>query len=46
MIPTKDGFDHIALFSPANNGTPHFLTSGNWEVTGGIKGIDIKKGLV
>jgi dipeptidyl aminopeptidase len=46
VVPTKEGFDHIALFSPANSGTPHFLTSGNWEVTGGIKGVDTKKGLV
>jgi len=46
VIPTKEGFDHIALFSPANSGTPRFLTSGNWEVTSGIKGIDTKKGIV
>ncbi|KAF8240208.1 hypothetical protein L208DRAFT_1420424 [Tricholoma matsutake] len=46
VIPTKEGFDHIALFSPANSSTPRFLTTGNWEVTDGIKGIDTKKGVV
>ncbi|RDB18477.1 putative dipeptidyl-aminopeptidase B [Hypsizygus marmoreus] len=46
IVPTKDGFNHIALFSPASNSTPHFLTSGKWEVTGGIDGIDKKRGIV
>jgi dipeptidyl aminopeptidase len=46
VIPTPDGYDHIALFDTANSNTPRFLTSGNWEVTGGIKAIDVERGLV
>ncbi|GLB41533.1 putative dipeptidyl aminopeptidase [Lyophyllum shimeji] len=46
IVPTNDGYNHIALFSPASSGVPQFLTSGKWEVTGGIKGIDTKKGVV
>jgi len=46
IVPTPDGYNHIALFSPASSGIPHFLTNGKWEVTEGIKGIDIKKGVV
>ncbi|KAF5379515.1 hypothetical protein D9615_006521 [Tricholomella constricta] len=46
VVPTPEGYNHIALFSPASSGKPHFLTSGKWEVTNGIKGIDLKKGLV
>ncbi|KAG6865647.1 hypothetical protein C0991_000566 [Blastosporella zonata] len=46
IVPTPEGYNHIALFSPASSGTPHFLTSGNWEVTGGIQGIDVKNAVV
>ncbi|KAG6917095.1 hypothetical protein DXG01_003915 [Tephrocybe rancida] len=46
VVPTPDGYNHIALFSPASSGTPQFLTSGKWEVTGGIKGIDVRKAVV
>ncbi|KAG6828503.1 hypothetical protein H0H92_007779 [Tricholoma furcatifolium] len=46
IIPNKEGYNHIALFSPASSGTPHFLTTGNWEVTGRIKGVDVQKGVV
>ena len=46
IVPSKEGFDHIVLFSPASSGTPHFLTTGNWEVTDSIKGIDTEKGVV
>ncbi|KAH8093229.1 dipeptidyl aminopeptidase [Cristinia sonorae] len=46
IIPSKDGYNHIALFSPANNGTPQFLTSGEWEVTGKILGISTTDKLV
>jgi len=42
IVPTKAGYNHIALFSPANNGTPRFLTSGEWEVSGTILGVNIK----
>ncbi|KAE9405389.1 dipeptidyl peptidase IV/CD26, N-terminal domain-containing protein [Gymnopus androsaceus JB14] len=28
IVPTSEGYNHIALFSPANSSTPRFLTSG------------------
>jgi dipeptidyl aminopeptidase B len=46
IVPSRDGYNHIALFSPAGSATPRFLTSGNWEVTGGIKAVDAKRGLL
>jgi dipeptidyl aminopeptidase len=46
IVPSKDGYKHIALFSPATSSTPHFVTSGQWEVTGGIQAVDIKHGLM
>ncbi|TFK34032.1 dipeptidyl peptidase IV N-terminal region-domain-containing protein [Crucibulum laeve] len=46
IVPTKEGFNHIALFNVASLSKPIFLTSGEWEVTGGIKGIDTLRGLV
>ncbi|KAG1771459.1 dipeptidyl aminopeptidase [Suillus occidentalis] len=41
-----DGYNHIALFDPAESKTPRFLTSGPWEVTGGIKAVDEQRGLI
>ncbi|KAH0825917.1 peptidase S9B [Lanmaoa asiatica] len=32
IVPTQDGYNHIALFDPATSSTPRFLTSGTWEV--------------
>ena len=46
VVPDEKGFNHIALFSPASSGTPRFLTTGPWEVTGGIQAVDLAKGLV
>jgi dipeptidyl aminopeptidase len=46
VVPDEKGFNHIALFSPANSGTPRFLTAGAWEVTGGIQAVGLEKGLV
>ncbi|KAK0215051.1 dipeptidyl aminopeptidase [Armillaria fumosa] len=46
IVPTKDGWNHVALFSPANATDPVWLTSGEWEVTSGIKGVDVDQGLV
>ncbi|KAK0188392.1 dipeptidyl aminopeptidase [Armillaria mellea] len=46
IVPTKDGWNHVALFSPANATQPVWLTSGEWEVTSGIKGVDVDQGLV
>ncbi|KAH7910473.1 dipeptidyl aminopeptidase [Hygrophoropsis aurantiaca] len=46
IVPSKEGYNHIALFEPADSGTPRFLTSGTWEVTGGIQAVDAHRGLV
>ncbi|KAJ8455895.1 hypothetical protein ONZ45_g18849 [Pleurotus djamor] len=46
IVPTPEGYNHIALFSPATTSKPHFLTSGEWEVVDGIKAVDLDKGLV
>jgi dipeptidyl aminopeptidase B len=46
IVPDKDGYNHIALFSPASTSTPRFLTTGAWEVTGGIQAVDVERGLV
>lgn len=46
VVPDKDGFNHIALFSPASASTPRFLTTGPWEVTEGVQAVDLEKGLV
>lgn len=46
IVPTPEGFNHIALFSPADTKTPRFLTNGEWEVVDTILGIDEKRALV
>jgi dipeptidyl aminopeptidase len=46
IVPDKDGYNHIALFSPASSSTPRFLTTGPWEVTGSVRAVDLEKGLV
>ncbi|ETW78834.1 dipeptidyl aminopeptidase [Heterobasidion irregulare TC 32-1] len=46
IVPTKEGFNHIALFTPADSSTPIFLTSGNWEVTEGIQAVNTERRLV
>ncbi|KAF7322541.1 hypothetical protein HMN09_00032600 [Mycena chlorophos] len=46
VVPTPEGYNHIALFSPATSSTPIWLTSGEWEVTDGILGVDAVKGTV
>ena len=47
IVPDKDGYNHIALFSPASTTKPQFLTTGPWEVTdGGVQAVDFQKGLV
>ncbi|KAG6334896.1 hypothetical protein ID866_4190 [Astraeus odoratus] len=46
IVPSADGFNHIALFDPADSATPRFLTSGPWEVTGGIQAVDAQRGLI
>ncbi|KAL1706994.1 dipeptidyl peptidase IV N-terminal region-domain-containing protein [Schizophyllum commune] len=39
IVPTKEGYNHIALFPVADTAEPVWLTSGEWEVTGSIKGV-------
>ncbi|KAI0765616.1 dipeptidyl aminopeptidase [Trametes elegans] len=46
IVPTPEGYNHIALFSPANSSSPRFLTSGTWEVTSGILAVDANRSLV
>lgn len=46
IVPWRGGYNHIALFDPADSTTPRFLTSGPWEVTGGIQAVDAQRGLM
>lgn len=46
IVPSKGGYNHIALFDPADSTTPRFLTSGPWEVTGGVQAVDAQRGLM
>ncbi|KAJ7132184.1 dipeptidyl aminopeptidase [Mycena epipterygia] len=46
VVPTPEGFNHIALFSPPSSSTPVWLTSGEWEVTNGVLGVDTTNGIV
>ncbi|ORY81906.1 dipeptidyl peptidase IV N-terminal region-domain-containing protein [Protomyces lactucae-debilis] len=45
-IVISDGHLHLALFSPVDAAEPKMLTSGNWEITGGVQAIDLERGLV
>ena len=45
-MPTPEGYNHVALFSPVDSSTPRFLTTGDWEVAGGISGVDPLRGLM
>lgn len=46
IVANADGYNHVALFSPADSSTPVWITEGDWEVTGGIASWDEKKGLI
>ncbi|KAG8722707.1 hypothetical protein FRC08_012586 [Ceratobasidium sp. 394] len=46
ILPTPEGYNHIALFSPPDSSKPIWLTSGKWEVTGSILAVDEIHGLV
>ncbi|KAG8908597.1 hypothetical protein FRB99_004885 [Tulasnella sp. 403] len=46
IVPTPDGYNHIALFSPPDSSVPKWLTTGEWEVAGGIRAVDRSRGLV
>ncbi|BFZ62264.1 hypothetical protein YB2330_003352 [Saitoella coloradoensis] len=46
-IVIKDGNNHLAYYTPVTSSEPAaYLTSGNWEVDGGVKGLDLQRGLV
>jgi dipeptidyl aminopeptidase len=38
-IVPKEGYNHLAFFSPVDSSEPVWLTSGDWEVTE-ISGMD------
>lgn len=52
IVPTSEGYKHIALFTSlssdlgANKSQPIWITSGEWEVSGGMLGIDAQRRLV
>ncbi|KAF8515924.1 dipeptidyl aminopeptidase [Gautieria morchelliformis] len=45
MLPTKEGFNQIALFNPAGSTTPQWLTSGQSEVTAPLS-VDVQRRVV
>jgi dipeptidyl aminopeptidase len=46
IVPTSEGYNHIALFSSSTERNPIFLTTGPWEVTGTIIGVHDSEKLV
>jgi dipeptidyl aminopeptidase len=42
----KDGYMHLAYFTPLDSDKPIALTSGNWEVVKAPSAVDLKKNLV
>lgn len=46
VAPDSRGFRHIAYFPVANASEPLWLTTGDWEVEGGVPFIDVKRGQV
>ena len=46
IVPTKDGFNHIAFFPTLGSSEPIFVTEGEWEVADGIAGVDQNRKLV
>ena len=46
IVPDSRGYSHIALFSPANEKEPLFLTSGEWEIDGGVQAVDVQRKLM
>ncbi|KAK7022892.1 Dipeptidyl peptidase 4 [Paramarasmius palmivorus] len=39
IVPTKEGFNHIALFSPPDAQEPRWITGGEWEVVNGVRAV-------
>ncbi|GJN88898.1 hypothetical protein Rhopal_001869-T1 [Rhodotorula paludigena] len=46
VLPDAAGYNHIAYFSPPDAKEPVWLTSGAWEIDGGIERVDVQRGLV
>lgn len=46
IVPSPEGFSHLAYFSPPESKEPVFLTSGRWEIDGGVESVDVERGLV
>lgn len=44
-ISINEGYNHLAYYSPVDNATPVWLTSGEWEVAGSTT-LDLENGLV
>jgi dipeptidyl aminopeptidase len=45
VVP-KDGFNHIAFFSPVDSASPIWLTKGDWGEVTDIAGVDEEEGFV
>ncbi|CDZ97247.1 dipeptidyl aminopeptidase [Phaffia rhodozyma] len=46
VIPNSEGFNHIAFFPLTSAAKPVWITEGNWEVDGEIKGFNEDLGIV
>lgn len=42
----KEGYDHLAYFTPLDNPEPVMITTGEWEVVNGPSAVDLKANLV
>ena len=42
----KEGYDHLAYFTPLDNPDPVMITTGEWEVVNGPSAVDLKSNLV
>lgn len=43
IVPTPEGFRHVAYFDSARSQAPLFLTKGHWEIDGSLKLVDPKR---
>ncbi|GAA5872183.1 hypothetical protein JCM8547_003828 [Rhodosporidiobolus lusitaniae] len=46
VLPSPSGFMHLAYFSPPDAREPVWLTSGQWEIDGGVLQVDLARGFV
>ena len=42
----KDGYDHLAYFTPLDNSEPLMITTGEWEVVNGPSAVDLRANMV